>query len=305
MPFYHSVGYDKNLPHIRNLYSVRSPELFEKELIELLDLFEPISIKELMRPNYSSQKPRMLLSFDDGFRGVKEYAHPILKKHKVPYVLFLNPAFIDNKELMYRNKASLLIEFSSEEKYHEKIVLELKENDAWLGSLELSLMNIDFSDKTLLDKIASKIGFSFDAFLNEEKPYLSTSEIKSLIADGCEVGSHTFNHPQLHLLPYSEQLKQIKKGADQIEDLFQVAKRYFSFPFTDDGISEQLMNELSDQCGIDVSFACAKLKTKSFQKHYQRIPMENMKEAGRALVQSEYFAFLIKKIIGKDQVSYS
>jgi hypothetical protein len=55
------------------------------------------------------KKPLLHLSFDDGLSACYDTIAPILLRKGVPATFFLNPAFIDNKALMFRYKISLCL----------------------------------------------------------------------------------------------------------------------------------------------------------------------------------------------------
>src|SRR5690606_23514350 len=98
------------LPHIGHLYPYKNETQFVKDLLYLKNNFEAIHPDELLNyivKNNNLPKNKFLLSFDDGFKEVHSVVAPILKQHQLPALIFINPKFIDNGELFYRNKLSL------------------------------------------------------------------------------------------------------------------------------------------------------------------------------------------------------
>ena len=74
--------------------------------------YKPITtfeLKKFITENSALPKNAFLLSFDDGLKEVFTTIAPILLKKGVPASFFINPCFIDNNELFYRYKISLLI----------------------------------------------------------------------------------------------------------------------------------------------------------------------------------------------------
>lgn len=109
-PFYHLVS-DNKVPHVNQLYPIKSVSQFTRDIDFLLARFNPISysdLEEYVRRDSLPEKPSFLLSFDDGLREFHDVAAPILLAKGVPAICFLNSGFIDNKDLMYRYKGSLL-----------------------------------------------------------------------------------------------------------------------------------------------------------------------------------------------------
>ena len=111
----------------------------------------------------------MLLTFDDGLVECYDVILPILEKHSIPAVFFVNTAFIDNKDLFYRYKASLLVENISNKKLKDQQEAKLnnvasrksyKSND-----LRSFILNIAYKDRFVLDYIADILEFSFNDYL--------------------------------------------------------------------------------------------------------------------------------------------
>ena len=113
LPFYHSIRGTEALPHLQHLYPVRDEATFRQDLDYLLDHFQPIDLsqlKELVLEGKKVSHNYMHLSFDDGLREVHDLVLPILEQKGIPATLFINPAFVDNKNLFFRFKISLIIE---------------------------------------------------------------------------------------------------------------------------------------------------------------------------------------------------
>ncbi len=111
-PFYHLVS-DKPVPHIDKLYPYQDSRQFEADLDQLLRHFQPLGLDDIIRQQQTGrpfEKKGFLISFDDGLRQVYETAAPILLRKGVPAALFLNPSFVDNKDLFYNFKKGLILD---------------------------------------------------------------------------------------------------------------------------------------------------------------------------------------------------
>ena len=114
LPFYHLVS-DENPSHVRYLYPVRTVRQFRDDLDFFLKNYQPVPLEALwpLAENPAQQpsgRPAMHLSFDDGLRECHDVVMPILLEKGVPATFFLNPDIVDNRDLMFRYKASLLHE---------------------------------------------------------------------------------------------------------------------------------------------------------------------------------------------------
>ncbi len=144
LPFYHAIGYQEELPHIKNLYTPRNKEQFISDLDFFLQYFEPIDLFELIKRieenNFMKNgKPIFHLSFDDGLRQVYDVAKNILIQKGIPATIFINPNFLDNKELFFRYEESLRKENINPENF-------LKEYKPYLTTQQIeSLINQGFT----------------------------------------------------------------------------------------------------------------------------------------------------------------
>src|SRR5438067_10965432 len=92
LPYHHLVS-DKELLHIKHLYSYKNTNQFKKDIDYFLKYFKPATVDELM-DKINNKRPlpagRFLLTFDDGFKEVYEVIAPILSACKIPAIFFIN-----------------------------------------------------------------------------------------------------------------------------------------------------------------------------------------------------------------------
>ena len=161
-PFYHTVS-DTPLPHISPLYRHRTEKEFREDMDWFTAHYTPIhwyEIEEYER----NKKPAFCLTFDDGLKEFYTIVAPILEEKKIPCVCFLNSAFVDNKDLMFRYKEALTKQhidwkhFLQEEQpymtHHQ--LRELQERGFEFGSH--SINHPHFYKLTLNDQLDQAIG---------------------------------------------------------------------------------------------------------------------------------------------------
>ena len=250
LPYHHTVS-SEFLPHISHLYQYKNKKQFIKDLDFLLSEFDPITEATLLHHLNSGEplkKKSFLLTFDDGFREVYENIAPILLQKSVPAVFFINPAFIDNKELFYRCKISLLID-EVKKRSGNKFTLsiffnKLKLQNKTLENIIASLKNITQQSAFLLDDIALETGFSFGDFLEKQKPFLTSQQVQTLHTQGFSIGAHSIDHPYYKLLTVDEQFKQTVRSCNQVNQLTGTTNCSFSFPHSDKELSQELFDML-------------------------------------------------------------
>ena len=106
-PFYHTVS--NNPPaHVKHLYKVRTVTQFRKDLDFLTKYYT--STQTVSEEHNKITQNNFYLSFDDGLSESYDVIFSILKEYRLTATFFLNSAFIDNKDMFYKYKASIIID---------------------------------------------------------------------------------------------------------------------------------------------------------------------------------------------------
>jgi len=307
IPFYHAVS-DNQIDFTNNLYTPRKIKDFEKDLDVLLEFYEPISLKKLIELSNSKKeinKNYFHLTFDDGLANFYEVVAPILLKKNIPATVFINTNFVDNKELFYRYKASLLLNFHTisdttiKDRFHKFI----KRNNSSKGKVAIFLLNVKFKNRLELDKLANAVGYDFNEFLKSENPYLSKKKINDLIQQGFTFGAHSLNHPYYSELTLNEQIVQTRNSLNWLEQELGLNYKAFSFPFTDYGVSSNLFSTIYSEKLVDISFGTAGIKVDEQSNHFQRLDCEIGNRKLKKYLIKQYAFFLLKKIFNKHKVN--
>lgn len=304
LPFYHTVSRESKLPHIHHLYPLRTLAEFEKEIDFILKHYRPISLQGLF-DQLKSGKPleqnTFFLSFDDGLREIADFISPLLLRKGVPATIFLNANFVDNKDLFFRYKASLIIDHFEKNKISDaqekKIQKVLQHKNIRQGILEISYQN-----QKKLEQLATFIDLDFKLFLKQYQPYLNSDQIKSLSQKGFTFGSHSVDHPLYSEISTEEQIRQTKESQRFINKNFPQDIKAFAFPFTDHGVSKKYFDQIRKENIVDISFGTAGLKNDSATFHLQRFPAEAFSFPLHQLIPAEYFYFMGKSLLGKNEI---
>ena len=305
-PFYHTVS-DHPLPHLDCLYRVRTSREFEADLDMMLKDFQPVDLQTLIkavREKTRFHKPVFFLSFDDGLREFSDIAVPVLLRKGIPATCFLNSAFIDNKDLFYRYKVCLIVNEISKNRTDLMPLVKKWLNDKKVrtSSYRHFLMKIDYHQRHLADELASLINFSFDNYLLDQRPYLTTGQINELIKKGFTFGSHSIDHPLFAVIPEEEQIKQTVESTSEITGRFNLPYKVFSFPFTDSGVHTDFFRKTDASVHFDLTFGSAGMKKDGYHNHLQRIPVEYYDLTFRKRIKRDYFYYILKSPFNNNKV---
>jgi peptidoglycan/xylan/chitin deacetylase (PgdA/CDA1 family) len=310
LPFYHAVS-NEDLMHIKHLYKIRNQQEFIRDLDFFLKYFHPIDYQSLLDHLKNGKELRensILLSFDDGLRQFHDIIAPILLQKGIPAICFLNSDFIDNRDLFFRYKASILIEKILKGQNKNLNNNELKK---WLITKNVSgegnvkdILKIGYGNQNILNELASLISFNFNEYLNLYKPYLTSTQIVDLKEKGFHFGSHSEDHPLFSELAIPDQIKQVQTSLDLICNKFKLDYKLFSFPFTDDGVSKSFFETIFDPQNpvADITFGCAGLKRDCISNNIQRIPIEISAFPAKEVVKSAYVYFILKAFFNKNLI---
>ncbi len=309
LPFYHAVA--NNAPiHLKHLYNVRGINKFKDDLDFLLKIYTPVSINDIYNHLHGIKKlPRysFFISFDDGLREFKEFAWPVLKQKGIAAALFVNPVFIDNKELFFRFKASILIDFIKQTQ-NTKILNEANKLFSSIiesvNDLEGFVRKINFAQSQFLNDLAVYFNIDFNDYLKKHRPYLSKSELIELKGQGVHIGAHSMNHPMFNQLEHAEQLSELQQSVDWVKANFNQKTDTFAFPFTDYGIGSKFFDTVYNPKKplAELTFGTAGLKKEKFGHHFQRIPVEDYNTSMQQLLRHQYLYYLAKAPLFKNTI---
>ena len=306
MPFYHLIS-DEEVSHVKHLYKYRRRKQFIQDLDFFSKEYSVIELKDLQNldaTSSQSSKPKLFLSFDDGFREMHEIVAPILKQKGIPATFFINSAFLDNKNFFYRNKASVLIETFSKGSFPsalEKIQAILsKIGIHHKDDFRSSILAIPYAHKMLLDEIGLTLGINFEEYLTTHSPYMTSDQVRDLIKDGFDVGAHSVDHPPYSQISLEDQFDQTKRSLQALLDNFQLNTKAFAFPFNDAKVSQRFFNEIYQH--IDLSFGTYSMSEENHSLHFHRSCMENFPSSAKKITLQHYHKLLFRKLRGKNVI---
>ena len=279
IPYYHMVS-DQDVVHVKHLYRYKDVKFFKSDIEYYCNNHTIVTLLDIIKHLYNDIKlPRkpLLLTFDDGFREMHEIVFPILKQKGVQAVFFINPNFIDNKDMCYLNKASIIVE-KLNQCINNRLLLKIKDilcisrgNDLNVKGI---ILTIKYADRHLIDEIANVLEYDFFDYLKSVKPYLTSKQITDMISCGYEIGAHSLDHPLYYDIPISEQVRQTIESMKIIKQMFNINYGAFSFPHNDRYVSSKFFNEIYSSQVIDLTFGTDGFLKDAIKYNLQRINVE-------------------------------
>jgi peptidoglycan/xylan/chitin deacetylase (PgdA/CDA1 family) len=260
---YHGVVKKTNLSLSVNHMSESD---FEKQMTFFSKNFNILSEEDFfkkLKSNNNSQKKSILITFDDGYENNYKYAFPILKKLKIPALIFPVTSLIDSKNQTWYDIIDL-----TKSNFNTESQLNKLENIAAIFGLkkEYSSFNISIL-KSFLKTLDSNSKHDFfkeyykiiDLSIFDNESYydfwkmLSSDQIKEMDKSGLiSFGSHTVNHPNLDQLKPDLILSELKDSKLQLEQI--VGKTISSIAFPDGAYNKDVI-EIAKKLEYDKLYA--------------------------------------------------
>ncbi len=180
------------------------------------------------------------LTFDDGYRDNLQFAYPILKKHQVPFAIYVATSFPDRLGELWWLALEAVIAKSDE------VALAMDGVERWFDCSTLGAKRQAFaaiywwlrrreSEAELRDAVhhlAARYEVGVTSFCDEL--CMTWSELAELAADPLvTIGAHTVNHVILKKVPDNVVAAEMRMSAAVIEAALGVRPHHFAYPVGD------------------------------------------------------------------------
>jgi peptidoglycan/xylan/chitin deacetylase (PgdA/CDA1 family) len=203
---YHGIGAADDATRISDLHVTSAT--FERHCRLISDTCDPISLAELREARQSGRAlpPRsVIVTFDDGYRGVLDHALPILERYAIPAAVFVAAEPVLNGQhfwfdALYRREGEAAVADARALPY-----------PTW---------------RALVDSIETT------AVETESHRPLTPAELERLAGSPLiEIGAHTMTHPTLALAPTQEQQREIAGCKTALECVLEKPVSAFAYPY--------------------------------------------------------------------------
>lgn len=209
-------------------------EFYKKEKYTFVSLDE---MYELLQSGKSTSK-FVAFTFDDGYIDNYTVAYPILKKHQVPFTIYITTNFPDYRAVLWwylledTVKENEWIEFTWQGVDHSYPCGTIAEKESAFDDIR-TVINQSFrvnDFKTLLKGVFDKTEIQLYEY--SKSLVLSWEDILVLNEDPlCTIGAHTVNHYPLRQLTDDKLEYEIKTSRDRIEKHIGESVDHFAYPF--------------------------------------------------------------------------
>ena len=221
---------------------------FEAALRFITKHYTPVSLQDVLADSNGQGLPSrpLLVTFDDAYASVSEFAAPLCSKFGVPAVFFVNAACIDNHHLALDNLVCYVFNVFGLDTINAAVravhgcenleVSSLAEIFArFLPSISLS------ARETFRGALVQLARINENELAQETKLYITSQQLRKLATFNFEIGNHTYTHVNCRALLGDEFAGEIDQNRSVLEAISGTKVRSFSVPY---GSSVDLTGEL-------------------------------------------------------------
>ncbi len=217
-----------------------TPEYFERVIALFSDRgYHFASLNELpdLLAGTGKKKPFVIFTFDDGYIDNFTTAYPILKKHRIPFTVYISTDFPDRQAVLWwymledlvRDRSSLDLKIGEERHHFECNSLSEKRTAATFARKMLKYAHPD-DFLHIVDSVFSKNGV--DPLEKVKTLAMSWSQIRELSCDPLiTIGAHSLHHFALKLLDPESAKHEILGSKKLIEQKIDLKVEHFAYPF--------------------------------------------------------------------------
>ncbi len=180
------------------------------------------------------------LTLDDGYRDNREWAYPILKKHKVPFAIYVPTSFPDQRgelwwlvlERVVAENDRIAAVIAGEDRLF--VCKTPEDKRATYDFIYWRLRGLDTEGelRAAVNDLAGR--YSLDASRFCRELCMTWDELRELAADPLvTIGAHTVNHIMLRKAPELVARREMKNSAAVIEAALGQRPEHFSYPIGD------------------------------------------------------------------------
>ncbi|MEX0590965.1 MAG: polysaccharide deacetylase family protein [Xanthobacteraceae bacterium] len=224
------------------------PHFLERTIVHLRKRgIELVSIDEVWRRLVEQDFSRQFvaITFDDGYRDNLEHAWPVLRRHEVPFTLYIATNFPDRLGELWWIALEQVVAKS------DRLVLEIDGTTRFFNCANAGAKRKVFSEvywwlrsiedeeefRRAMRDICARYGVDLKAPCG--KLCMDWAEIARLADDPlCTVGAHTVTHCFLTKVSDKVARSEMKRSAEVIEAALGKKPKHFSFPYGEAGARE-------------------------------------------------------------------
>jgi peptidoglycan/xylan/chitin deacetylase (PgdA/CDA1 family) len=234
---FHDVS-DKESPFTKGLGGTITRKNFEAALRFITKYYTPVSLQDVIANcDGHALPPRpILVTFDDAYASVPEFAAPLCSKFGVPAVFFVNGECLDNRQLALDNLVCYVANECGMDTINSAAHVASGTEDIELGTMTevfaRFLPSISLSTREVFrGALLQLAGINDGELAQKAQLYLSSQQLRDLAMFNFEIGNHTYSHANCRSLVAEDFAGEIDKNKELLKAATGTKVRSFSVPY--------------------------------------------------------------------------
>ena len=265
---YHGVIPSDMIYNGRHLFEYRNvvtTEEFDRQMAHLKKYYTPISVNDFQNlPGQNTDKPYVVVTFDDGFENNYLYAFPILKKHGITGHFFLTTNFMGSRKFLWTEEVTyrVLHARSSALTLHingESIQISLSSEKRREAASIALRKQLKLQSRRVIEEALEELRKATPELNSVELPraryqFMSWEQAREMHREGMVLGSHTMDHFLLNNLNEQEVRETLSRSKQQLEMELKAPCTVFSYPNGERENFSQRDEKILDELGFRYAF---------------------------------------------------
>jgi peptidoglycan/xylan/chitin deacetylase (PgdA/CDA1 family) len=211
--------------------------LFDAQLDFLRQHFDVLplsSIVEALRADRPLPRRALAITFDDGYRDNLTEAWPALEGRGIPATVFVTVGAVESGKPLWWDRLAAAVQAAPDGATTAKVGLDdppeiLHDGASRVRAFDRVREAWKQRPWHEVERYLARCEEQWGGDTSTDR-LLTREEVAQLAREGCEIGSHTLDHPILSRLDPGEAERQIVESRRRLEDWTGARVRYFSYP---------------------------------------------------------------------------
>jgi len=257
---YHRVGDASGCEFDRNSFGASADQLDQQirilsRLGPIVDLTEALY---LMRHPEKMKRLNVLLTFDDGYLDNYEIAFPVLRANGCSAVFFVVGQMVGSSVVPWWDEISYLIRNSGitaldlPAPWNTRVELGSDREGAIAAALRFYKSDENTDSAQFLEELRRQTGIHVP---EQPQRFMGWAELREMIQNGMDIGSHTVTHPILSQISEEEQLRELVESKKVIEANTGARVRALAYPVGSRSAFTRTTMRLALEAGYEAAFS--------------------------------------------------
>ncbi|MFL1453588.1 polysaccharide deacetylase family protein [Marinobacter sp. GN3S48] len=246
---YHRISSDPNAEGL-------TADQFRLQVDIIKREFLPMTLRDLLSAHESREVPdnAVVVTFDDGYADFAEVAFPILQAAGVPATLFVTTGFVNGDIWLWPDQIRYAISHAGTEQltlppFNQSFNVKVDPFESWNTIADHCLTTSNEEKLALIDELYKQLKVTKPVTAPDNFRAVSWKQIKQMIGDGLDIGSHSISHPILTKLNDEQLSNELQRSRQKIEAETGMSVDVFCYPNGREVDFDQRVKECIHQCG--------------------------------------------------------